>query len=669
MTSVGPAIWKKDAVARGSHAATTPNSNNSRRPIAERRLQYHRLKNTFQALSPTRHRTVSCPSSPLLHGFRRKNSLRITCSDRRDERKHKLSRSPEIAALSDYTPYCSTDDEGLGTSPPSKSVVNSFDVGREEDVVLRSKIQNENLESSCSDVPCSTFPTPQNSGASIKTSCQVVTVTQAPTTSRSECLASLFSSQGTGTSRILHCINGNTADADALFAKGFFRKNETSEQQPRGTIRRSSEGVRTPQSEWTPENSTSRQQCSSPLDFSRFSNVFPTVESLHSIQAKKEVEVKGLTKTQMLASCTDSHDHSDTSSSANSCSPLLNASSCFASVSGDHTHVANTAQDRALSDESSSSFNFTYSDDAPSSNDTCTHKHAKRREGENEPLEAFIGYLEASANETSGDMARAHYNHARRLEQQLQHQFCVQAQKTPKPVEGTTNSSRSSMEQDILRHYEIAASLGHTKSMVNAAVRLLESATTCLDESHSEHLPGADGKEKRVRAKRLLSQACDRGDARALLYVASLLRDGNKAMCVKADARTAAKLLKHAVKVTSCEHVTPNSVGDVDDNTQQTQVLRVQALMELTSCHLTGSGVPMDPARAFKYCHQGASFSAELGLCGAKHSVAAAAYALLERMYSDGVGTCKDAQKAKHWRSRRKARNRHTHRRLDKAMA
>lgn len=643
-----------------------------------------------------------------MQGFRSKKPLRIGGGGHNDGYRRKISRSPDVAPISaEHIQYCSTDDEGLGTSPPSKSIHNTFDVGKtsneklldvDEDLarVTENESNNDSGTTYHSRLQNSVFPTPQNSGTSSNVFCEELKPTSSSTVALYACNepSSSFCGQDRHPKSVLHAINGNGSDINDLFLKGCFRLSDENREECPVPTRRSSDHGRTHSCEWTPENSSSRKVSLSPHTFSRHTDAIATTENASSSIKDEATES---THFSNLISGSKFWTNSSSSLSSSDCS-LVNSpmqsmnTSPHVSFDGRHTRSSKassgqrgiaevkTTPHRMLSD-TSESFSSRDSHEKSNSAIASSELHA-RLQGEatsatNAPLEALIGYLEASATETSSDVAHAHYNHARRLQQQLQ---CPRNRKqgaTKATLSNPTTHTETrcdtqvhpSLEADILRHYEIAASLGHTKSMVNAAVLLLESTKANIVVGEENVQQGANVKEQRVRAKKLLSQACDGGDARALLYVASLLRDGNNLLCVKADPRTAVKLLKRAVKVTSGDDETSDCAsGPDDDDTQPTQLLTIQALMELTSCFLTGSGVTADSTRAFKFCHQAASLAAEFGFCGAKHSVATAAYAMLERMYSDGVGISADSQKAKHWYSRRRARNRHTHRRLDKSM-
>lgn len=154
------------------------------------------------------------------------------------------------------------------------------------------------------------------------------------------------------------------------------------------------------------------------------------------------------------------------------------------------------------------------------------------------------------------------------------------------------SGSESSRPPDIaaaLEHYELAAKLGHAKSMVNAAQIYLSLSTD----------PAADSVEDpamtTAKAVRLLKQACRMGDVRALAFYGTLLCTGDSRLGIAANPRKAVELLRRAANWRSAE-----------------------ALLQLSRCHQTGTGVAYaNPTMAFSLCKA----AAKEGLAAAQHNL------------------------------------------------
>ena len=180
---------------------------------------------------------------------------------------------------------------------------------------------------------------------------------------------------------------------------------------------------------------------------------------------------------------------------------------------------------------------------------------------------------------------------------------------------GSASDSESSRPPDIagaLMHYELAAKLGHAKSMVNAAqIHLSRSADPASGAVQDPAVHTA-------KAVRLLQQACRTDDVRALTFYGTLLCAGDSRLGIAANPRRAVELLRRAANWRSAE-----------------------ALLQLSRCYQTGAGVGYtNPTMAFSLCK-----------AAAKEGLAAAQYNL-GVYYTHGCpqGGCPlDHEKARWW--------------------
>eukprot|EP00040_Diaphanoeca_grandis_P021068 m.112152 g.112152 ORF g.112152 m.112152 type:complete len:507 (-) comp28172_c0_seq1:159-1679(-) len=154
-----------------------------------------------------------------------------------------------------------------------------------------------------------------------------------------------------------------------------------------------------------------------------------------------------------------------------------------------------------------------------------------------------------------------------------------------------------------LEHYEMAAKLGHTKSMINAA-RIYES--------------GPNNVRDAARARELLFLACRKHDVRALTFVGTKMLRGDKNLKIDKDTKRAHELLRKAIKRKS-----PN------------------AMLQMSLCYMNGLGLQYrQPSLAMSLCKK----AAHLGHAGAEF--------VLGSWFEHGVGVDVNVDQAIMWYTR-----------------
>lgn len=165
--------------------------------------------------------------------------------------------------------------------------------------------------------------------------------------------------------------------------------------------------------------------------------------------------------------------------------------------------------------------------------------------------------------------------------------------------------------KNAIRHYEQAAALSHTKSMINVAMIYLYS-----DDSLRNYSKGLQ----------MLSRACRHDDVQAMTFYGALLCNGNEELGVPQNSQLGVRLFQRAVK-------------------NQTKGSN-EALLQLSICYAKGCGVHKNAALAYELCTK----AALSGFAPAQHR--------LGILLALGEGCAANRQSARKW-FRRAVKNGH----------